>query len=81
MSGLTIATHFPLTKKLTVFGEAGLGVITRKGFEIDYKPVIKNATYATGLFGGALQYHLNKRWELQLSTAWSPANKKKSNLK
>ena len=76
VGGLTIATHFPLTKKLTVFGEAGLGVITRKGFEIDYKPVIKNATYATGLFGGALQYHLNKRWELQLSTAWSPANKK-----
>ncbi|MFZ1857857.1 MAG: acyloxyacyl hydrolase, partial [Chitinophagaceae bacterium] len=64
----------PLTKKFSLFAEAGLGVITRKGFEIDYKPVIRNATYATGLFGGALQYHINKKWDLQVSTTWSPAH-------
>jgi hypothetical protein len=59
-----------------LFAEAGLGVITRKGFEIDYKPVVRSATFATGLFGGALQYHLNRKWDLQLSTAWSPAHAK-----
>ncbi len=76
IGGLTLATQVPLTKKFSLFAEAGLGVITRKGFEIDYVPVIKNATYATGLFGGALQYHINRKWDLQLSTTWSPAHAK-----
>ncbi|MBC7874026.1 MAG: acyloxyacyl hydrolase [Ferruginibacter sp.] len=72
--GLTLVTHLPLHKKVSVFAEGGLGIITRKGFEIDYIPVIKSATYASFLFGGGVQYHLNRKWDLQLSTTWSPAN-------
>jgi len=81
VGGLTLATHFPVTKKLTLFGEAGLGIVTRRGFDIGYKPAIKSTTYPTGLFGGALQYHLDKRWELQLSHTWSPANTKEKQPK
>ncbi len=76
VGGLTVATQVPLTKKFSLFAEAGLGIITRKGFEIDYVPVIKNATYATGLFGGAVKYHINRKWDLLLSTTWSPADAK-----
>ncbi len=76
IAGLTLNGQFPLTKKISVSAEAGLGVITRNGFEVDNKPVITNANYGTGLFGGAIQYHLNKKWDLQISSAWSPENKK-----
>ena len=76
VGGLTLATQLPLGKKFSLFAEAGLGIVTRKGFEIDYKPVVKNATYATGLFGGALQFHLNRKWDLQLNATWSPADAK-----
>lgn len=76
VGGLTLAATLPLGNRFSLFGEAGLGMITRRGFEIDYKPVIKHATYATGLFGAALQYHLNQKWDLQLSSAWSPAHQK-----
>ena len=66
IAGLTLQGRLPLSKKISVSGEAGLGVITRNGFEINGVPVVKNANYGTGLFGGAIQYHLNKKWDLQL---------------
>lgn len=73
---LTLVGQLPLGDKLSLSAEGGLGIITRKGFDINYMPVIKSTTYATGFFGGAIQYHLNKKWDLQLTTAWSPKNKK-----
>jgi hypothetical protein len=76
IAGLTLNGQFPLTKKISFSAEAGLGVITRNGFDVDNKPVITNANYGTGLFGSAIQYHLNKKWDLQISSAWSPENKK-----
>ncbi len=76
VAGLTLATQVPLHKKISLFAEAGLGIVTRRGFAINDVPVVRSAVYGTGLFGGAVQYHLNKKWDLQLSTAWSPANKK-----
>lgn len=48
---LTLATQVPLHKKFSLFAEAGLGIVTRKGFDINYVPVIKSTTYSTGFFG------------------------------
>lgn len=76
IGGLTLHGQVPVGSKFSVSAEAGLAVITRNGFEIDNIPVVKNANYGTGLLGGALLYHLNRKWDLQLSTAWSPENKK-----
>ncbi len=73
---LTIASTLRLHKKFSLFAEAGLGIITRKGFSINNVPVVKDAAYSTILTGGALQYHINKKWGLQLSAAWSPAHAK-----
>ena len=73
---LTVVGRVPLNKKLSLAAEGGLAIVTRKGFDINYVPVVKSTTYATGLLGGSLQYHLNRKWDLQLSTAWSPENKK-----
>lgn len=75
IAGLTLAGQIPINKKFSLFAEAGLGVITRKGFEINGIPVIKHATYSTLLSGAALQYHINDKWDLQVSAAWSPAHK------
>ena len=74
VAGLTVAAQLPLEKKFSLFAEAGLGIITRKGFSINNNPVVKSATYASLLSGVSLQCHLNKKWDLQLSAAWSPAN-------
>ncbi|MEO7924318.1 MAG: acyloxyacyl hydrolase [Chitinophagaceae bacterium] len=74
VAGLTFVGHLPIHKKVSLFAEGGLGIITRKGFEISNVAAVKSAVYATGLFGGGIQYHLNRKWELQLSSAWSPAH-------
>ncbi len=74
IAGITVASQLPIHKKFSFFTEAGLGIITRKGFEINGTPVIKNATYATFLSGGALQFHVNKKWDLQIGASWSPAH-------
>jgi hypothetical protein len=76
VAGLTLATQVPLAKKISLVAEAGLGIVTRRGFAINDVPVVKHAVYGTGLFGGAFRYHLNRKWDLQISTTWSPANKK-----
>lgn len=76
VAGLTVAARLPLGKKISLFSEGGLGLIMRKGFEINNSPVVTNASYGTGLFGTSLQYHINKKWDLQLSTVWSPENKR-----
>jgi hypothetical protein len=74
IAGLTLNGEFPMGEKFGFSAEAGLGIITRNGFEDSGHPVVKNACYGTGLFGGALHYYLNKKWDFQLSTAWSPKN-------
>jgi hypothetical protein len=76
VGGLTLVSRIPLAKKISISAEAGLGVITRKGFYFSDTAVVKDAVYATGLFGGALQYHVNKKWDLQAGITWSPAHKK-----
>jgi hypothetical protein len=75
IAGITAAFQQPVNKKFSLFAEAGLGIITRKGFEINSVPVIKDATYTTLLSGAEIQYHINDKWDLQLNAAWSPVHK------
>lgn len=77
VGGLTLKPQLPFNDRFAVYGEAGLGIITRSGFNdgITGKPVIANANYATFLFGGGLKYNINKSMALQISTAYSPAKK------
>lgn len=75
VGGLTLKPQLPITERFSIYGEAGLGIITRSGFN-DYvtgETVISNANYATFLFGGGLKYNVSKSMALQLSTAYSPA--------
>jgi len=75
-AGLTLRSKAPLSKKISMYGEGGLGIITRSGFEIDSLPVVKDANYASVLLGGGVEYLLNKNWDLILGVAWSPAQGK-----
>src|SRR5258705_10561181 len=76
IAGFTLATQVPIHKKFSLFAEAGPGFITRKGFDMNGIPVIRDATYTSLLAGAALQYHINKKWDLQISATWSPKHAK-----
>ncbi|MGN6164213.1 MAG: acyloxyacyl hydrolase [Flavisolibacter sp.] len=73
---LTLKSQLPLSKNFSIYGEGGLGIVTRKGFEVDNKPVVKNASYGTVFLGAGFEYHLNKKWDLLLSTSYSPPREK-----
>jgi hypothetical protein len=78
VGAVTVKPQLPLGKKVTLYGEAGLAIITRNGFE-DYSgnPVVANANYASVLYGGGIKYHVNDRWGLMLSMVQSPENTEK----
>jgi Lipid A 3-O-deacylase (PagL)/OmpA-like transmembrane domain len=74
--GLTVKAQTPVWKKFSIYGEAGLAIITRRGFYINDLPVVKDADHAGILSGAGLQYRLNTKWDIILSAAYSPANSK-----
>ncbi len=77
VAGLTLKPQLPLGKHFAIYGEGGLGIITRHGFEYwDGTTVVKDANYATFLFGAGLKYNINRHWALQAILSYSPANKK-----
>lgn len=78
VGGLTLRPELPITEKISLYGEFGLGVVTRHGFgekEETSKPYVSNANYATILSAAGVSYHLNERWRLLLSATVSPENK------
>jgi hypothetical protein len=74
VAGLTAKSRLPVTKAFSIYGEGGLAVMTRKGFNVNDAPVMTNANYATILFGGGLQYRVNSNWDLLVGTIVSPAH-------
>jgi opacity protein-like surface antigen len=64
IAGLTAKARLPLTNTVSMYGEGGLGIVTRKGFAINQTPVVKDASYATVLLGGGLEYRVNDNWSL-----------------
>ncbi|MGZ3881612.1 MAG: acyloxyacyl hydrolase [Flavisolibacter sp.] len=72
VGGLTVKQNVPLSSKLSVYGEAGLALITRNGFSIHGSPVVSDASYSTISVGGGLEYRLNSKWNLDIYSSYSP---------
>jgi len=74
VAGLTLKGQVPVAKKIHVFGEFGLGIITRLGgINIRNGDVlVKKANYSSYMFGGGFKYNLNPKMDLLLSTVFSP---------
>ncbi len=76
VGGLTLKPKLSLSDKFSIYGEAGLAIITRDGFnDKDNKPVITDTSYPTILLGLGLKYNLDNKWALQLCANYSPENK------
>jgi opacity protein-like surface antigen len=72
IGGLTARPRWPITGKLSVYGEGGLGLVARKGFGIGGSQVVNDASYATLLFGGGLDYRVNDHWSLLTGVTAAP---------
>ena len=72
--GVTATTRAPLGRHLSVYGEAGLGLTSRDGFESGTTPVVRDAHYGNALLGGGVEYHATRNWDLVAGTLFSPGN-------
>ena len=64
VAGLTIKSTLPVSKKISMKAEAGMGVITRGGFIVINAPGVKDVVFTSLLLGGGFEYQLNKNWYL-----------------
>jgi hypothetical protein len=71
---LTVKSQLPLSRRLSLAAEAGLGIVTRKGFSINGQTIVRSGSYETVFLGGGLEYHLNRKWDLLAGVAYTPSN-------
>jgi hypothetical protein len=57
-----------------VYGEAGLGITSRRGVTVGDVPAIAPAHYASVLLGGGAEYHLSSAWDLAVGATYSPGS-------
>lgn len=73
VGGLTLRPQLPISKRISLNGEAGLAIVTRHGFDAeDGTPIITGVSYPTVLLGGGVNYHINENWRLMVSGAYTP---------
>ncbi len=72
IAGFTVKARLPLSKRWSLFGEGGLGVVTRNGITINQSTALSITNYATFLFGGGLDYCLTDNWDLLTGVTVAP---------
>jgi len=69
--GVTMKVRAPVANRVSVFGEGGLGITSRSGFESGTAPVVRDTHYAAPLAGGGVEYHLSPAWDLTAGLLYS----------
>jgi Lipid A 3-O-deacylase (PagL) len=72
----TLRPQVPVHRRLSIFGEAGLGVTSRRGFAIDGIPAVTEANLTSLLTGGGIDVHLTPTIDLVAGMTYSPRNDK-----
>jgi hypothetical protein len=72
IAGFTVKARLPLHMRWSLFGEGGLGVVTRNGITIKQSTALNITNYATFLFGGGLDYRLTDNWDLLTGITVAP---------
>jgi opacity protein-like surface antigen len=71
ISGAMLRLRQPITDRISLYGEGGLGIVTRKGIQARNAVVVRDALLTTPLVGAGIHYRLNGNWGVQLSAVYS----------
>lgn len=72
IAAFTAKARLPLNARWSLFGEGGLGVVTRNGFTINQATALNATNYATFLFGGGLDYRVTPNWDVLTGVIVAP---------
>ena len=70
--GVTVQARRSLLDRVSVYGEGGLGIVTRHGFEIDQRAVLDDAVYVTPLLGAGIEYRWSQPFGLKAGLTFVP---------
>jgi Lipid A 3-O-deacylase (PagL)/OmpA-like transmembrane domain len=71
---LSLKGQLPVAGRVSVYGETGLAIFSRRGFQIDNSFAVKDFSYSTVLLGAGLQYSLHPKWDVLLNFNYAPGN-------
>jgi hypothetical protein len=74
-AGLTMTGHIPLTERVTGYVEAGGGVTSRSGIEVDGRTALEPAHYTSGMLGGGLSVSASPNTDLLFSWTYLPGRR------
>lgn len=58
--GISLMPTLPVSRRVSLFGEAGIGFTARNGFERGPVTVVRDAEYSSVLLGAGASYHLSE---------------------
>jgi hypothetical protein len=64
----------PVNDKVAIYGNAGLGLTSRRGFSIGGTTVVKDAQYAAVVVGAGVEYHLTPSWDVLAGVSRVPTS-------
>ena len=76
---VTAQARLPVSRRLSIFGEGGLAITSRRGFALGGQPAVANAHFASPLFGGGIEYRLSPSLDLVIGTSVIPARSEDNN--
>lgn len=71
--GLTVRPMLPI-QKITLYGDFGMGLTSRHGFDLDGQVVVSNASLLSPIIGGGLTYRLSTHFLLDWNTIYAFPN-------
>jgi hypothetical protein len=69
---VTAQARAPIGQRVAVFGEGGVALTNRRGFELGDRPGVRDAHFWSPLVGGGVEYRLNQKLDLLVGTAFIP---------
>jgi len=77
VAGVTLKPTFPLSDKVSIYAEGGLGMVTRHGIKDQQgNVVISDLNFATTTFGAGVTYNLDESWAIQALGSYTASVKK-----
>jgi hypothetical protein len=69
----TLLGRVPLHPRLSVYGEGGLAITSRRGFQVAGAPVMPNAHFTSVLLGAGVEYQASRTADIVFGLAYVPA--------
>ncbi len=72
--GATIKARAPIAGHTAIYGEAGLGIASRHGFDQNGAVAVPDASHAAVLLGAGLEYRVARSWDLTAGATFIPGS-------